>query len=239
MRLSSTLLAVVVALPSTGAIAADLGPSDTYPPSLEDQAKEWTGFYIGVQGGAGFGSVDADFKLIADTPVFNASQDYDVDGALFGGLAGYSYQWMHLVVGVEADISYSGIDAQSSEINDGVRDRYETDIPWYGTLRGRIGYAFDPLLLYGTGGLAFGEVRDKYVDPQVVSNSFSLSDTETGFTVGGGLEWAFASNWRGRVSYDYVDFGDQRLFFEPKPTANFTRFDTNFSTVRVGLSYRF
>ena len=91
-----------------------------------------------------------------------------------------------------------------------------SEVDWLGTVRGRMGFLATPaMLIYGTGGLAYGSVSSDFVMTQshAVSNTFgslaaSLSDTRAGWTVGAGFEWLFAPNWTARVEYLYYDLGD-------------------------------
>jgi outer membrane immunogenic protein len=110
-------------------------------------------------------------------------------------------------------------------------------VDWFGTLRGRVGYASDRWMLYGTGGYAYGRNHI-----EIVGNSaFSSSPTESGWTAGGGLEYAFAPNWTAKFEYLHVDLGDRIRWttFTPvgAPDPGFAR--VSFDAVRVGLNYKF
>ncbi len=137
---------------------------------------------------------------------------------------------------------------QAADISDGTRGfvpggagylaQANADIDWFSTLRGRVGYAAGPTLLYVTGGLAFADV-DYSVSGTNGPTSFAMSNgsIETGYTVGGGLEWAFAPNWSLKSEYLYVDLGDQTV---TSPGGTFrSSTDLDFHTVRAGLNYRF
>ncbi|HXY59243.1 MAG TPA: outer membrane beta-barrel protein [Methylocystis sp.] len=115
-------------------------------------------------------------------PTVNSSSAGGVGG---GGQIGYNYQLgVSFLIGVEADFQGTSI---------GSFER----LPWFGTVRGRAGYLFTPtLLIYGAGGFAYGEV-----DHQL----WGISDTRTGWTAGGGLEWMFTPNWSAKVEYLHVD----------------------------------
>jgi outer membrane immunogenic protein len=89
----------------------------------------------------------------------------------------------------------------SDEINLGGGDIYDTKIDWFGTVRGRVGYAMDRALIYGTGGLAFGSVENRYLDGP--ANSFSEKCTQTGWTAGAGIEYAFDDHWSAKAEYLY------------------------------------
>ena len=122
----------------------------------------------------------------------------------------------------------------SDEITDGVGDFYHTKQDWFGTVRGRVGYAWDRTLIYATGGFAYGNVEDRYFDPVV--GTTSSSSTRTGWTVGGGAEYAFTDNWTVKGEYLYVDLDDQRI---SAPVVDDVTFEHKFNVVRLGLNYKF
>ncbi len=111
------------------------------------------------------------------------------------------------------------------------------NIDWFSTVRGRVGYAAGPTLLYFTGGLAFADV-DYSVSGTGPGGAFAMSSDkiETGYTLGGGLEWAFAPNWSLKSEYLYVDLGDETV---TSPGGVSSTTDLDFHTVRVGLNYHF
>ncbi|TPM96403.1 outer membrane protein [Mesorhizobium sp. B2-1-3A] len=223
LLLASALLSLI----GGHALAADAISAE--PTTVHD----WSGVYVGGQIGYGFGKTDAVFSS-PNTPTFQASQDYDIDGFLGGVQVGYNYQINSLVLGVEADIAGSDIKGHSGEINVGVRgDTYDTKVDWFGTLRARAGYAFDSTLVYGTGGLAYGSVENRYLGGPL--NSFSEKGTKTGWTLGAGLEQAFTDHWSANVEYLYVDLRDQTIDYG----GSNTEFDNKFSTVKIGMNYKF
>ncbi|MBZ9676252.1 outer membrane protein [Mesorhizobium sp. ES1-1] len=217
-------LFALAASPSFAADAVVMEPASAF---------NWTGLYVGGHVGYGFGQTDATFSA-PNTPGFAATQDYDVDGFLGGVQVGYNYQMNSLVLGVEADFSGADINGGSDEINIGVRgDTYDTKIDWFGTVRGRVGYAMDRTLIYGTGGLAFGSVENRYLDGP--DNSFSEKSTKTGWTAGAGIEYALDDHWSAKAEYLYVDLGNQTIDYG----GSNTEFDNKFHTVRLGLNYKF
>ena len=221
--LASALLSLI----GGQALAADAIGSE--PATVHD----WSGVYVGGQIGYGFGRTNAVFSS-PNTPTFQASQDYDIDGFLGGVQVGYNYQINSMVLGVEADIAGADIKGHSGEINVGVRgDTYDTKVDWFGTLRASAGYAFDNSLIYGTGGLAYGSVENRYLDGPF--NSFSEKGTKTGWTLGAGLEQAFTDHWSANVEYLYVDLRDQTIDYG----GSNTEFDNKFSTVKIGMNYKF
>lgn len=182
---------------------------------------DWSGFYAGVQVGYGWANVDR-----LNTGGF--ANSFDADGFIGGIHVGANYQSGAWVFGVEGDIEYSGIDGNDAGVG-GAVDTIEID--WIGSLRGRVGYAWDRLLIYGTGGLAFAGVE---ADADGLIND---SQTHIGWTVGAGAEYAFANNWTTRLEYRYADFGDQDYTLQP--VAFDANYDIKVHAVRVGLTYKF
>ena len=100
-------------------------------------------------------------------------------------------------------------------------------------MKGRAGLAFDRSLIYGTGGFAYGKVRHRYNAPGDIT---SQTETQTGWVVGAGLEYAFAPSWSAKVEYNYVDLGDGRVQYGP---SSYTEFEDKFHVVKAGINYRF
>ena len=179
----------------------------------------WTGFYVGLNAGYGFGDSDWTSPSSSNSP----------EGALVGGTVGYNFQTGRWVWGVEADIAWS-------DMNDDApcgAGTCTTENDWLGTVRGRIGYAgWNRWLPYITGGLAIGEVE--------ANNSAlsSVSDTRVGWTIGGGVEYALRTRWTVKLEYLYVDLGELDCSTTCGTTASS---DVSFTAnvVRAGLNYRF
>ena len=206
MKLLSGILGLtftsVVALASAN--AADIYRGGGYKDGPGYVAVNWSGFYAGVN--AGYGSSD-------NTDVLSPA------GGFGGGQIGYNWQGMFghpaLVLGVEADI-------QGADISDSAYDN-SSKMDWFGTVRGRLGYAFDRALIYATGGLAFGGV-----------NNDGFSETQTGWVIGGGLEYKLTPAWSVKGEYQYLDL-DANSFVGPLGDGTGTR--TQVSTFRTGLNY--
>jgi len=174
----------------------------------------WTGFYVGINGGGGWGR--SDFGPTLPTGTFNTS------GALIGSTVGYNYQMGNIVLGVEGDVDWTNI--RGSAACAGITCSVRND--WLATARGRLGYAFDRWMPYVTGGAAFGNIKTD------VSGLAGGNTTKTGWTVGGGLEAAIAGPWTAKVEYLHVDLGRGGSVLGS---------DASFKTdiVRAGLNYRF
>lgn len=167
---------------------------------------DWSGGYVGIHGGGGWTHMR--------TPVAT----YDLNGWLLGGHAGFNLQNGNFVYGAEGDIGYRW---NRTTIVPGVVARNE----WEGSIRARLGYAWDRTMLYGTGGVAFTHLR-------VSTPAGASSASYTGWTVGAGIEHAIQDNWTVRAEYRYTDFGS-RTFPGPTPVR------LRDHSVRVGVSYKF
>ena len=183
----------------------------------------WTGFYGGINAGYGWGTSNWELSP-GGTAVTNSPR-----GFLVGGTLGYNYQSGSIVWGVEGDIGYSTV---KGSVDCGLGLTCETANRWLGTARGRLGYAFDRLLPYVTGGAAFGDIRAT-VDPGAVATA---TKTRIGWTAGGGLEYAFLGNWTAKIEYLYVDLGSFDTGFTAPVPLNVSFKE---HLVRAGLNYKF
>ena len=229
----------------------------------------WTGFYFGGNAGYGWGSADTHFDPLPDAATFEAlapqTLDVDPNGFIGGGQVGYNWQWNKwLVLGVETDFQGSDIEGshRRSPFLDNFGDIAFEDpnvfleaherMQWFGTVRGRIGFApLCRLLIYATGGLAYGNVDysaqtnfDNGITGVTVP-AVKFTETNAGWTVGGGLEYAISHHWSVKAEYLYYDLGDQSrtepLLFDGVPTGLFVRnhFETTGNIVRGGLNFKF
>lgn len=190
------------------------------PPPYIEPYYNWTGFYIGINAGYGFGESDWSVPI---------GVSYDVDGFVVGGTLGYNIQTGAWVWGIEGDIAWSDISGTSRAAACGTS--CTTDVNWLGTVRGRIGYAFDRWMPYLTAGGAFGDV-DVRLRP-----GGSSSSVEFGWTAGAGMEWAILANWTAKAEYLYVDLGETTCSGCGAVPAPNVSFQTHL--VRGGINYRF
>jgi len=262
-------IAAMVSMVSTSAVAADL-PAKVYtkapPPVVE--VYNWTGFYIGGNVGYSWGRSSDDSTLTngAGTVLLANSSAVNLDGVTGGWQVGYPWQVQNWVWGLEADIQ--GADEKGSRsftcptgvcsppvgviavfpgpaVNVSAMDQ---KIEWFGTVRGRAGILAAPtVLLYATGGLAYGEVRTaEAIGTAAASTAFATTDTRVGWTVGAGIEGAIGGNWTAKLEYLYMDLGKTSGSF-PTTLAAFGggTLTSNFSSritdniLRVGVNYRF
>ena len=212
------LLALAAALPAS---AADLPRgSMPYKAPAYFAGYNWTGFYLGINGGGAWGDSDWNGFAIGNSP----------SGGMIGGTVGYNWQaagspW---VFGVEGDVAWTGI---SDSTACAVLTTCETKNNWFGTVRGRVGYAFDRIMPYATGGVAFGDIE---ANP---TGFVGASDTNAGWTVGVGIEGAITGNWTAKVEYLYADIGDITCSAAACGVA--TNVDLRLNILRAGVNYRF
>lgn len=197
--------------------------------------QRWAGFYAGVNLGGGISNVHT-----PNQSVLAGGGEVDVNGTGFAGGGHVGYNMLALsnwIVGLEGDIGYLGVShAKTDWFNTGQAGTlYQpgVDTSWYGTLRGRIGFATGPALLYATGGLAVVDVENSV---NVGGARFSTSGTRTGWTFGGGVETELTSRLSARLESLYVDTGTETLTV---PTGRSVEFKNRFTVVRAGLSYAF
>jgi len=185
-------------------------------------AYNWTGMYVGVNGGGGFGH--STWSGATGTSGVNTT------GGVVGGTVGYNYQMNQAVFGLEGDIDWSNIHGSTTTAPCTTMS-CETRNSWLGTARGRIGYAFDRFMPFVAGGAAFGDIK---ASPAGFSGD---RDTKAGWTLGGGLEAALAGPWTAKVEYLYVDLGKANCPVGSCAVSTNVNFHTNL--VRAGLNYRF
>jgi outer membrane immunogenic protein len=251
-----SILTLAVAMPL--ARAADMPIKvPVYKAHPSYYVPSWTGFYVGANAGYGFGSETASL-----TPTLNLFDIFSDGGipttaklkpaGFFGGVqAGYNYQLSSWVLGVEADFQYSAIKGSftvSTPGNNfvGATTTLEQQMKWFGTARARAGYLIaDPLLLYATGGLAVAHISESatFLLNNGDSVGGSSSAVKTGWTVGGGAEWAFARQWTLKAEYLHYDLGkteiDMKEIVSPFPRGATVRIPVTGNLVRAGVNYRF
>ena len=234
----------------------------------------WTGAYFGVNAGAAF-----DFESRATNAGLNPTNSgialgerpgavkLNDSGVAAGGQIGYNYQLNGLgfggpgsgiVVGVEADADYTDLaKTQSYTGTNGYNNTFRSGLDYVGTVRGRVGYAFNQFLVYGTGGFAYGDVfaKDVLYAPNSSTVRFfgSRDKTQTGYAAGGGIEYALptgsflnffkSSAVTVKLEYLYYDLGSTTVLATPAVAGSTggysSRYKVDGNLVRVGLNYKF
>ena len=213
---------------ATPALAADLPAPGPVPYLPVIPIYNWSGFYLGLNGGGAFGN--SNWTDPFDAPTGN----FTVSGALVGGTVGFNYQIGSWVLGVEGDgdwANLSGTTFNTSCIGIGCT----TQSNWLATARGRAGYAWDRVLFYGTGGAAFANVQ------AAAGGLPFFSSTQAGWTAGVGVEYAIWPNWTAKVEYLFVDLANASC-----PVGNCgatggvnTTVSLNENIVRGGINFKF
>jgi outer membrane immunogenic protein len=239
--LSSSLLLAMAA----SAVAADL-PSEkgppVYTPPPPPPVFSWTGVYIGAQVGYAWNNSSNPYD---ETFGFALPNESNGGGVIGGGHVGYNYELGGFglgsggfVVGLEGDVNGS---SQSATGVDGVDYLgvvgYTTRKDVDASIRGRIGYAWDRVLIYGTGGGAWGNFRTTYYD-NLGDFDGAFNHGRFGWTVGGGIEYAIDNNWSVRAEYRYSDYG-HITDFAATTTGDLISQHIRDNRVQAGFSYKF
>lgn len=224
--LVSALATLAVAAPVFAAdITSPPPPPPAYPPP--PPLFTWTGVYIGAHLGWGW---DVD-SVTVFPPGFGTS--FVPNGIIGGAHIGYNQQLNQFVIGLEGDVDGTGIDKSFSPGG----ALYETKIPVQGSIRARLGVAFDRALLYATGGVQFADFDTSVAGLRTVDQT---SQGRAGWTVGGGIEYALTGNWSVRAEYRFADFGHFAVpafnTFAPGFTVNHHESE---NSVTAGFSYKF
>jgi outer membrane immunogenic protein len=232
--------ATLIALTAAPAMAADMrAPVKAPPPAIVAPAFNWSGFYIGAHVGGAWS--DKDWPLTSSNGVFLVFPGFphfgshDVKGFIAGGQVGFNWQasGSNWVLGVEAQASWSNADGEHTvDVF-----RFRTEVEWLGTVTGRLGYAFDRVLVYAKGGFAFAHDKHElavFTDPTLFTDK-----TRTGWTVGGGVELALWQNWSAKLEYNYMDLGRKDVTFSDGVTFMTFDVDQQMHVVKFGINYRF
>ena len=242
--MKKTLLAAASLVVLAGsALAADL-PSrkaPVLPPPPPPPM--WTGFYAGVNIGGGWDAGNGN-KNSWNLGGMNGGVTNGMSGGVIGGgQIGYNYQITPMfLIGAEADFQGTSLGSNGNGGNytyfGNYGSRTGVSLQWFGTVRGRVGVTIMPtLLVYGTGGFAYGEVQ-RNGGLLGMSNG---SATQTGWTAGGGLEWMFMPNWSTKLEYLYSDIsgGNQNTWLNTGVGLNNVNNHTRWNTIRAGVNYHF
>jgi|SRR5665213_236725 len=239
--------------------AADLAarPYTKAPPMAAAEVYNWTGFYIGGHVGYGWGRSTTDTFSAAGALLDTTSND--PGGAFGGGQIGYNWQFSpNWLIGVEADGSVSDIRGTTTTCSATGCASGTGTTEDFGTVRGRLGYVINSVLLYGTGGWAWSESKtDRTVtcvvagggicpggpSPSALTGAVaSASGSQSGWVAGAGVEWMFAPHWTAKLEYQHMEFDNvaRDLSYPGFPTAfRHNVSDSRIDTVRVGVNYIF
>ena len=213
------LIAGVALSVATAASAADMQarPYTKAPPAAVVAMYNWSGFYIGAMGGYGWDSGNS-------------------SGGFGGGTIGYNWQFpgSQFVFGIEVDAAGASIkDSLTADIGGGVLATEELKINSFGSVTGRAGYALDAALIYAKGGFAWANRKDSI---SAFGTTISDSQSHTGYTIGGGLEYLFTPNWSAKGEYMFTSLGGEtyNLLGGSLDSGNI-----DFHTIKAGVNYHF
>lgn len=244
---------VALSVLATAASAADLAPRYTKAPMMPNPVSNWTGFYVGLNAGAG--STNPSFDVVANGIDFFDEHRFFAPAArktgfLGGGQIGYNVQSGMTVFGVEADAAW--LDAKSSAttmfdpfFHGKGPAKFSSNVDWVATLRGRAGIAASPsLLLYVTGGLAAGGVNVSYTSGGmfgIPASTVSSTQTKFGWTAGFGAEYALGGNWSLKGEYLRISLDDAKLNVvnTDQGLAGTVRVNQDIDVIRAGINYKF
>jgi outer membrane immunogenic protein len=223
------------------AIAADL-PSSKGPPVYAPPPPpmfSWTGIYIGGQVGYEWGHTSPAVDTAGGIPLTG----FNDQGVVGGGHVGYNYELPGFgfgsggfVIGVEGDVNGASYSGTEDVLGAGVLFLHSrTDLD--ASVRGRIGLAFDRVLIYGTGGAAFASIHNSIDVPGVFDEGHETG--RVGWTAGGGIEYAIDNNWSVRAEYRYTDYGHYDVTYTPLGTPVPFRYHDTDNRVQAGFSYKF
>lgn len=235
---SGAIAALALSVICAPVFAADLGgrpraePIDNSPPV---RLYPWRGFYVGINGGYAWGDTGSLYSMTGTTAT--TTEAIDPSGFLGGGQVGYNAQFGNFVIGIEADVQGGNVEGSAAYVNGFT---ISDELNWLATLRGRLGFAMDRVLFYGTAGVAWADI-----DTTVSSGTQSVGDsaTGTGYVVGGGVEWMLQPNWTLKAEYLYTDIGEMKGTLTTTTgtttTTTDTTYDEKFHILRAGLNYKF
>jgi outer membrane immunogenic protein len=199
---------------ATSASAADLGarPYTKAPPPMMVAMYDWSGFYVGLNGGGGWSHKCWDLVNNGAGPITALADGcHDATGGTFGGQIGYRWQASSWVFGLEAQGNWADFNGDNVSLVDPLTNRNHSKIDAFGLFTGQVGYAWNNVLLYVKGGAAV--TSDKYTTLDLPTGiAFdSASETRWGGVIGVGLEYGFTPNWTFGVEYDHMFMGTRDI----------------------------
>jgi outer membrane immunogenic protein len=211
MKMKSALLGAVALVAMAGtAVAADLPVKAAPYVNTVSGPFSWTGFYMGVDAGYAFAAQDIG---LSGTPVANLQEPGSIGTNASGGVGGlhggFNYQVNPIWVwGIEGRFAATGLKSTGA---DTLGNTSSLSLPWEGSVVGRWGYVAEPrLMIYGLGGVAFGELKNGIVGANILGTA-NTDNVHTGWTAGAGIEYAFTNNLIGGLEYRYTNLGSTAI----------------------------
>lgn len=223
----------------------------------------WTGVYAGINGGYAWANVNTKIRPLPDplpadrSSIQPAILSLSMKSGVLGSQLGYNYQlnvYPKILLGIETDMNWIPLkgSAYGNAIGNGVSTgrifthalSTQQQMTWFGTLRPRLGYLpFNSILIYATGGLAYGNVKATGNTNLKASYSASLNQVRSGWTVGGGIEWIPAQHWSTKIEYLYYNLGEVSAIANPSfyhpPYQKQYIWSRDSQMIRIGINYRF
>lgn len=224
--LGASLVAVIT---STSAYAADAIVAQEPAPIAIAPSFSWAGAYFGGQVGYGWGRAKLENRTNGSTSEFKPN------GFIGGLYTGYNFDTgNNFILGLDANVDYNNLKKSRDFITSGnpVQTTGETQLRWSGAVRARAGYAIDRFMPYIAGGVAFGGIKNSL---RIGGEESSKSKTQTGWTVGAGIDYAATNNVLLRLEYRYTDYGKKNFGLNDLDTRG--SFKTN--DIRLGVAYKF
>jgi outer membrane immunogenic protein len=238
------ILLTTVALGVLGLVSPALGADLPYAkaPTIAAPVYDWTGVYVGVFGGGGYGNHNVNNATGQSGTFTDFTANYSSMGGVAGGEIGYDWQSGNYLVGIAGDVFWSGI--KGNDANQffsgnfpGVTGVDADNLRWGGTLRARGGIAFDRWLLFFTGGYAFGDIQHTNTDATTnLVDKFTVH--ASGLTAGAGFEYAITNNVIGKFEYRYYNFNGYNRPNPPNGAIPYTT-ESTYSVVTIGLDFKF
>jgi outer membrane immunogenic protein len=240
---TTTILSILMIAGTASAADFPRRPAFIEPP-LVQAAPVWAGFYVGGNIGGGWANARADFSTTG--PVFGTADNH-MTGLAGGAQLGYNWQAGPLVLGAETDFQLANIrgslstNCSAAVCGVPLSASYEQKIPWFGTVRGRLGYAQDGWLIYVTGGYAYARLEtNASATAGASSATLSQKDFRNGWTAGAGIEVALNPRWSIKAEYLYMDLGSATTNWAVPGLPTLTdNTKLNMNVVRTGVNYRF
>ena len=239
LLIATSLIALAAAAP---AVAADLAARPyTKAPVMMPAAYDWSGFYIGANGGWGSSRKCWDLTNNGGAVIAPSSAEgcHDATGGLVGGQVGYRWQASNWVFGLEAQGDWANLKgSNASSLAAFAPVVNQTKIDAIGLFTGQVGYAWNNVLGYVKGGAAWANQDHNFIGtiPTTFLSESANNVDRFGWTVGGGLEWMFAPGWSVFGEYNYMDFGTKNVSFAPGTS---TDIDQQIHALKFGVNYKF
>lgn len=227
--------ALCIAFTAGAAAAADV---EAEPPA--DTLYDWSGFYLGGHVGYGEADVSGEFDDSNTNSTDASPNDLRLNGIVGGAQAGFNWQINNFVLGAEGDVSVTGW--SDSKVTPGESEKISADVDLLASLRARVGFAVDTLLIYATAGAAWSDAEYSAADTAAPPFAGSLDFDEVGLVAGGGIEWGMSEHTSVRLEGLHYDFDDKKsagnLVGDPGTFDDSVTLDDAW-VVRLGVNWRF